>query len=1102
MARQKCTWGLLFCLLAVIPSTVMAEPVTVTIRDYIGVEWRDELVHYPLHFDVGELTGKACARVRIDGRQAIPCQISDVSRYDDGSIRSYNVWFFASVPANEAVSYLIEPGEAGPTGSVVSIKKTAEQIELMTLAPKPIGIRLLGGSREYPYPVPAADAPSPIQALLLPSGRSTGEGRFEVPFFVKSYNAEVPARGPLFAEVRVRYTFDTGYWTFKAKVLSGCPMVIIEEELDTGYADQTWDQFDRFYSFKINGNGFRPKQAFYTGRTDENGYHDLLNQEIQGQMKRDKTGTSHTEHSCGTAVNGYTLRFPVEMDRCDYYLTSWPTWSPRCGIAVRFVEPGKDAVGFATLTTSKWRNPLSLRFRANAKGELLACLPMQVYEQDWVSEGFGRYSPNATGKTLFVPENTARRHYGIMLSSAENEIENKMDSLIRLAVKLGSHPLDIVKGWTLDWPDPMAKQTWAKEPTEKGTTAVQRVRDWVELKRTLGHFGLYSMWNHRSMTHVRFPLLNPVVDSPESITAEQRRELRRLCAYQAYVLNSPEHFPWGVGCHLGNPNMSIMAVNARVKSSLLVKDHPMFKVWGAWTREFVKDYIRRYTRESGAPYENVHYTLGVTFREIAESNKVFLENGLGDALDTDLFSRSMRFTLDWITPPELRWNGHRVYLPIGNGAGYPSMPPDFGELIIDYFKGRDPELAGQLQWATNQTLPADKQVHLVKEVVPKLSSVHHKDYGVFFRHGFGTPHETLFCIMAGTCDGHNELETDQMAYTLYAKGHPIHLTFGNGYHPMFVRPWLRNRVSFDHKFEVTERNSTQVATACFMPDAEYMRATRDVDQIRPLQTEHPLLTETGMQWSDEERKSWPTPPTDIETIPTIRWHRQVLFVKDADPKGPNYFVLRDAFGGMPTRPTDLNLWFLANSMQRRGSLFHFDGQVKVDMDVFVNTPTEFEPITDKYGHPAQPYGRLTGWDEKYFPEGKRREGQLLLRIEQPVGKGYLVVLYPRLKKTDPPATFHRLGDNAVRIETTLSTDHALLAPFEFTFEDERVQFKGQAATVRFFKSGRIVVANCEGKIEAGVAGKRITGEGAFVVSIEGNKATIVKHDEVATAHVN
>lgn len=96
-----------------------------------------------------------------------------------------------------------------------------------------------------------------------------------MPFFVNSYKSEVIAHGPPFAEVRVQYTFVTGYWTFKAKVLSRCPMIIVEEELNTGYADQTWDQLDQFYSFKLNSKGFRPKQAFYTGRTDSPEYHDL-----------------------------------------------------------------------------------------------------------------------------------------------------------------------------------------------------------------------------------------------------------------------------------------------------------------------------------------------------------------------------------------------------------------------------------------------------------------------------------------------------------------------------------------------------------------------------------------------------------------------------------------------------------------------------------------------------------------------------------------------------------------------------------------------------------------------------------------------------------
>jgi hypothetical protein len=75
-----------------------------------------------------------------------------------------------------------------------------------------------------------------------------------------------------------------------------------------------------------------------------------------------------------------------------------------------------------------------------------------------------------------------------------------------------------------------------------------------------------------------------------------------------------------MGFHLNNPNMSVMAVEARVKSSLLVKDHPLFKTWGAWTLAFLKDYNQRFTRESGSLYENAHYSLGVTLDWQAQAN--------------------------------------------------------------------------------------------------------------------------------------------------------------------------------------------------------------------------------------------------------------------------------------------------------------------------------------------------------------------------------------------------------------------------------------------------------------------------------------------------
>jgi hypothetical protein len=408
---------------------------------------------------------------------------------------------------------------------------------------------------------------------------------------------------------------------------------------------------------------------------------------------------------------------------------------------------------------------------------------------------------------------------------------------------------------------------------------------------------------------------------------------------------------------------------------------------------------------------------------------------------------------------------------------------------INYYKDRKPELAGQLQWTANQTLPKDKQLTIVKDIVPELKSTWYQDYGVYFRHGFGTPYETLMLFFAGNCDGHCEWELDQMCYTLYAKGQPINLHFGNGYFPMFCRPWVRNRVSIDHMVEESERNLTAVTAASFAPAMEYAHATRGIDSIRPLKNEYTVLK--GAQWAPEESADWPAQPA-WQRIPLTIWHRQILFMKDADPKGPNYFVLRDTFAGAPSRPTDMSLWFLANSMTKNGDVYHFDGQCLVDMDVYAATPAGAMPETGKYGHVQQAYGRMVGFDPKFHPDGKLQETQLFIRFKQPAGKGYMVVLYPRLKTGDPEAKFATLADGVVKVETPLSTDYIFANQQPFTFTDAQVTFAGTAGSVRFYKDGKTVVTNAEGKATVTVAGKTATGEGAFTAVIANGAVTMSK----------
>ena len=1089
-------WLALSGLVAAVQLFAAAPPVSkVMLTDYLGVDWKDELVHYPVDLPKGALKGAATAEVKAADGQAIPCQVGDVVRYDDGSLRSFNVWFIVNLAAGQSSTYTITPGKSGPNDGGVSVKATDAAIEFTTKTPQPLGIRLVGGAKEYDPPVPATSVPGPIAALLLPSGHATGKGRFEAPFKVKSYKAEVTAAGPVFAEARVRYTFDTGYWTFTARVVRGCPMVIINEEVDTGVGGQAWDTADRFYVLPLNTGGFKPTQGWYTGRTDADGFHDLLNQYVQPVL------TNGLERGGpGSSVNGYTLTF--KENRTDYYLTPWPTWSVRAGVAMRLVEPGKDAIGFASIKTTDWRNPLAVRLRTDAKGALSLALPLQVYHQGWPSEGFEAGSPNYTGKTLGVPPTTARRNYGIMLTAAEDEQKMHIDGLLHQTARLGAQPLDEVKDWTLDWPDPLSNATWAAESSKAGKEALAIMRTWLAAKRAVGNYGSYSMWTYRSLSLKRYPALTNVLDKTTELSVTDRRDLRRLCAFQAYVLNSLDEFPWGAGPHIGNPNMHMMAMAARAQTAYLVKDHPRFTAWGHWTLDYTRDFITRYTRESGAPYECPHYTVDVTISDITDLNKTLMETGIGDALDMPLFKACMQVLLDWSMPPDPRFTNHRMKLAFGNGYPYQSFTVPVMQRLVEYYQTRDPQLAAQLQWVVNRSQPDNKQIQVVKDEAPALPSRHIGDLGVIFRHGFGTPDETFMFLMAGNCDGHYEGETEQMAYTLYAKGQPINLHFGNGYIPMFVRPWLRNRISFDHMYEESERNPTRVQATAFSPEAEYLRAARDVDSLRPLKTEYPITTNKGCASAPAEQASWPAIP-HWQRIPLTTWYRQMLFLKDTDPKGPNYFVLRDTFGGTPSRPTDLSLWFLANNMTRQGDLYHFDGQCKVDMDVFVAAPTAAEPETGQYGHPAPLHVRPVATDTNFFLNGKSdQETQLFLRLKQPTGKGYLVVLYPRFKENDPAASFTTLADGVVRIETPLATDTVFMDSQPVKFTSEQLTIVGVAGAVRQFKSGKLAVVNSEGQCEVKIAGKTITGHGAFVVEINGKDANTTWRGEGADAVIH
>ena len=66
------------------------------------------------------------------------------------------------------------------------------------------------------------------------------------------------------------------------------------------------------------------------------------------------------------------------------------------------------------------------------------------------------------------------------------------------------------------------------------------------------------------------------------------------------------------------------------------------------------------------------------------------------------------------------------------------------------------------------------------------------------------------------------------------------------------------------------------------------------------------------------------------------WHRQILFVKDDDPLGPNYFVVRDSVtvGGQ----ADWRVWIATDELRGGSKSDADEGRFEADLVVFLAEP--------------------------------------------------------------------------------------------------------------------------------------------------------------------
>ena len=232
----------------------------------------------------------------------------------------------------------------------------------------------------------------------------------------------------------------------------------------------------------------------------------------------------------------------------------------------------------------------------------------------------------------------------------------------------------------------------------------------------------------------------------------------------------------------------------------------------------------------------------------------------------------------------------------------------------------------------------------------------------------------------------------------------------------------------------------------------------------------------------------------------ITWQRQLMSVKDDDPDGIHYLVLRDTVDG--GQPTQWHFWTLserigtpAETADRtkfladapgdkilgprvlRGDRFTAVGQFGMDLEYYVASPAGTPRHTLRYGLTP------SAADVPRFSEY-----QDLLQLTLPGDGSYYVALFPRRPDENIPAFATSPDGRVITIRGDWGTDYAFLSKDPTTATVADFSFEGTAASIQNRGTGLVLALGGSGKVTA--TGKRVALTAPFGASLRVGSAAL------------
>jgi hypothetical protein len=857
----------------------------------------------------------------------------------------------------------------------------------------------------------------PIAGVRLRSGIWTGGSSLVKASRVKGYTARVTARGPVFVEVHCRVDFaGGGHWSLRFRIERGEPVVLVEESFDA--------PGEGAFRVNLGSETFRPTHLFY--RSGEGGN--------LGKVSTQAIGSDQV-----------------------FVLEPWLHWweAERQGnwfALYHEAAPHPDMLMIGLLRPGAWKDP---EWSGKAPHVELK-VPAQA-EDGLVTVSF----PLGGGKRVWMLGTPDKAQSVGVLSEKNLKISPLPQQYL---IKHGDFPLDVVKDYVLEWEgdhdtyprlffeqqewetvrgslqtNPAELKRWesqqpidkyniggplreyfASESAQLGDNIIKTASKWLDVvvndDLLLQHGRVTLGFAPHNQAVLLLPTLN-LTDAAlgiESLAPELRRQFLAKLALLAYVVNSDDYWSPARGFS-ANPNMTTTVAQYQVTLAALIPSHPMAKQWASRGLDTLLGQLREWSDEDGGWLEAPHYAV-VAYDHMLGAFIMASRAGFAN----HLYDERVRKVAGWLarisTPRDPHTGGFRHLPPIGNT--YYGESTGIFCIVAGLWKERDPQFAAHMQWMCEEhgspglglgwsfpTMAGYKDLlkaHGVAAQKPDYGSAWFEKTGVVLRSGIGSDRETYLHLIAGS--NHEHYDYDSGSIVLWGKGRVLADDWGYiGRH--------------DRKYH--NLVSSLVARGT-------MRITD-------------FSTQAAFDYVSGQK---------------VAWQRQIGFVKDEDPLGPNFFLIRD------THHLDIQaewrLWLTvgpaadqkADPVQLHARGATVSGADDVDFDLFFYQPGQIDLKTETASQDMTVGNR----DGKVGPMTLTQTA-LIASVQDRVSVTLLV--FPRLKSEPSPKVTWHAGGRIVEVVTETGSDFVFMASQtksdgreEFSTADKKLSFRGAAGSIR------------------------------------------------------